>query len=91
MSVSDIQLVMARIKVAEPDSPISVFRTEDNLLEAVFANTVSAVSRIKYKADMYIGTYCKPSMIRVGGVKFKSPAVMTIKKSIQSAIDGVSK
>lgn len=68
MSICTTQEVMNRIKHADRESPIAVFRTEDDIyFDALFANTIPTQQRIKKGDRMYIGTFHKlndPSTIR---------------------------
>jgi len=46
MSVSSPELIVSRCKVASVDSPIAVFKTSDNRLDAVFAATTKTRRRL---------------------------------------------
>ena len=52
-----------RIKVADTDSPIAVFRAEGGLFESLFGNTVETQRRISRGDRTYIGSYCKEDFL----------------------------
>ena len=58
MSVGSVSIIIGRMKKAEQASPIAVFKENKNL-NAVFANTVSTLSRISSKDKTLIGVFDK--------------------------------
>ena len=60
MTISTVSVIMGRIKSAEPESPIAVFRVRKKrgyVLDSVFANTVSARWRISQQPRSVVGVY----------------------------------
>jgi len=55
MSIGTIETIIERIKAATTESRIAVYKTRDGL-EAVFADTVDGLSRIKADRN-FVGVY----------------------------------
>lgn len=61
MSVSSMDAVLQRIKLAEPESPIAVFRCIHSVrqFDAVFAGTVHTQRLIRMRDTNFVGIYDK--------------------------------
>lgn len=58
MSIMTVDLIMERIKIATPDSPIAVFRSAIiGQLDAVFAETVETRRVIRSAEKQLVGVY----------------------------------
>lgn len=58
MSKGNMVEIMVRVKGAEPESPIAIFRTPQlTMLNAVFANTVVTQQMIADKDMSFVGVY----------------------------------
>ena len=62
MTTSTIETIMDRIKSANFDSPIAVFKEHPNRLSAVFANTVTSQRMIQRGVDL-VGVYHKGNIM----------------------------
>lgn len=57
MTVSLIPVIMTKVKHAEPDSPIAIFKAANGRLDALFAKTVFTSKRIEDGDPDLIGVY----------------------------------
>ena len=60
MSISTIEVIGERIKVATPSSKIAVFIVKDQgltKLDCVFATGTACAERIRYESDTYVGSF----------------------------------
>lgn len=64
MTIADPKSILGRIMVASEDSPIAVFKVaEEDLLEAVFANSIGTRARISHKVNL-VGLFNKTMNIK---------------------------
>jgi len=67
MSISSIEVITSRIKTAEPNSGIAVFKV-NNGFDACFDSTLETRRRIKNGIGNYIGTFNKDDDIEAIGL-----------------------
>lgn len=78
MTIATTEIIIERIRAAEPLSPIAVFRCNKiGHLDAVFASTFETKRRIRQKDKYYVGTFSKVSdMLDVAEILERESALL---------------